>query len=57
MIVNMKAALPKFDRKEIFSEVDASNKRFDTYTKEERLEFREIAKKIRESGMNNTETL
>ena len=40
-----KAELPEFDRKAVFDEVDASNQRFESYTKEQRLEFRELARK------------
>ena len=40
-----KAELPKFDKKVVFDEVDASNQRFETYTKEQREEF---AKKARD---------
>jgi hypothetical protein len=36
--------LPKFDRQAIFAEVDASNRRFEDYTSEERRELATSAK-------------
>lgn len=37
----------KFDREKIFAEVDESSKRFDKYTREERMKLREDVKKFR----------
>lgn len=42
---------PVFDRNEIFAAVDESNKRFDSYTKEQRLELRQYANKMRENSI------
>ena len=33
----------KFNKEKVFAEVDKSNKRFNNYTKEQRLEFRKIS--------------
>ncbi len=38
---------PKFNRKNVFNEVEKSNKRFNTYTKEERKEFAKYARSLR----------
>jgi len=40
--------MKKFDREAIFAEVDASNKRFETYTEEQRKQFSEEARRLRE---------
>jgi len=37
----------KFDRKEVFGEIDKSNQRFNSYSKKERKQFRKIAKKVK----------
>lgn len=37
-------ALPEFDRQAVFAEVDASNRRFEHYTKTERESFAEAAR-------------
>ena len=42
--------LPPVDREKVFAAVDASNKRFVTYTKEQREQFRREAKKRTISG-------
>ena len=39
--------LPAFDRKVIFAEVDASNRRFEDYTKEQRQKFASEARAVR----------
>jgi hypothetical protein len=42
--------MKKFDREKVFAEVDASSKRFDKYSEEERRKFREEARKVREAA-------
>ena len=39
----------KFDKDSVFAAVDESNKRFDTYTEEQRKQFREEARSHRET--------
>lgn len=42
--------MKKFDREIIFAEVDASNKRFETYTDEQRKQFSEDVQILREES-------
>jgi hypothetical protein len=42
--------MKKFDREKVFAEVDASSKRFEKYSAEERRKFREDARRIREEA-------
>ena len=46
----MNDKLPSFDRAIVFAEVEASNRRFDKFTDEQRKAFREKADRVRVRG-------
>ncbi len=44
----LQVCMKQFDREAIFAEVDASNKRFETYTEEDRILMREELRRMRD---------